>query len=49
MTRQQFAKYGLLRLGIGEDLERIVKHGKPMSLAPAEEVLALKPELRSPG
>ena len=49
MPRYPFAEYGLLRLGIGENLERIVKHGKPRRLAPAEEVLALKPELRSPG
>ena len=48
MTRQQFAKYGLLRLGIGRDLTRIVKGGYPRRLAPAEEVLALRPELRPP-
>jgi len=45
MTRQQFAKYGLLRLGKGEDLTRIVKGGLPRRIAPKEEVLALKPEL----
>jgi hypothetical protein len=49
MTRQQFAKYGLLRLGIGQDLERIVKGGVPRRIAPTEEILALKPELRPPG
>jgi transposase len=48
LTRQQFAKYGLLRLGIGQDLERIVKGGGPRRIAPAEEVLALKPELAPP-
>jgi hypothetical protein len=48
MTRQQFAKYGLLRLGIGQDLERIERGGYPRRLAPAEEVLALKPELAPP-
>ncbi len=48
LTRQQFAKYGLLRLGIGQDLERIERGGYPRRLAPAEEVLALKPELRPP-
>ena len=46
MTRQQFAKYGLLRLGIGKDITRIVRSGLPRRLAPAEEVLALKPELK---
>jgi len=48
LTRQQFAKYGLLRLGVGQDLERIVKGGGPRRIAPAEEVLALKPELAPP-
>jgi len=49
MTRQQFAKYGLLRLGVGEDIIRIVKSGLPRRLAPAEEVYQLKPELRPSG
>ena len=48
LTRQQFAKYGLLRLGIGQDLERIKRGGYSRRLAPAEEVLALKPELIPP-
>jgi len=46
MTNQQFAKYGLLRLGKGEDITRIVRGGVPRRLASKEEVLALKPELR---
>jgi transposase len=45
LTNQQFAKYGLLQLGRGEQLTRIVKGGRPRRLAPTEEVLALKPEL----
>jgi hypothetical protein len=45
MSNQQFAKYGLIRLGRGEHLTRIVKGGRPRRLAPKEEVLALKPEL----
>ncbi|MFO7942780.1 MAG: IS110 family transposase [Anaerolineales bacterium] len=49
MTRQQFAKYSLLRLGIGHDLEWITKHGATRRLAPTEEILATKPELRPPG
>jgi len=48
MTPQQFAKYGLLRLGVGQDLERIVRGGAPRRLAPTEEILALKPELAPP-
>jgi len=45
MTRQQFAKYGLLRLGKGIHLTRIVRNGLPRRIAPADEVLALLPEL----
>jgi transposase len=48
LTRAQFAKYGLLRLGIGQALERIERGGYPRRLAPTEEVLALKPELDPP-
>jgi transposase len=48
MTPQQFAKYGLLRLGVGRDLTRIVRDGYPRRLASAEEVLAMRPELRPP-
>ena len=48
MTRRQFVKYGLLRLGVGQQLTRIVKNGSPRGIAPAEEVFALKPELRPP-
>jgi len=47
LTNQQFAKYGLLQLGRGEQLTRIVKGGVPRRIAPKEEVLALKPGLRS--
>lgn len=46
MTRPQFAKYGLLRLGVGQDLTRIVRGNLPRRIAPAEEVLKLKPDLR---
>ena len=48
MTRQQFAKYGLLRLGIGQDITRIVRNGVPRRIAPTDEVLALKPDLKPP-
>jgi len=46
MTRQQFAKYGLLRLGAGQHLTRIVRSGLPRRIAPSNEVFALKPELK---
>ena len=48
MTNQQFAKYGLLQLGRGEHLTRIVKGGRPRRIASKEEVLALKPILQPP-
>jgi len=49
MTRQQFVKYGLLRLGAGQHLTRIMRRGTPRRIAPSEEVLALKPDLKPPG
>ena len=48
MTRQQFAKYGLMLLGKGEQLTRVVRNGLPRRIAPLEEVLALKPDLKPP-
>ena len=48
MTNQQFAKYGLLQLGRGKDLTRIVKGGRPRRIAPTEEVLALMPTFQLP-
>jgi transposase len=48
MTRQQFVKYGLLRLGAGQHLTRIERNGVPRRIAPTDEVLALKPNLRPP-
>jgi transposase len=49
LTRQQFAKYGLLRLGVGQDLTRIIRNGVPRRIAPAEEILVLRPDLKPPG
>ena len=46
LTRQQFARYYLLRLGIGHDLTRIALDPKhPRRLASEAEVLAIHPEL----
>jgi len=45
MNNQQFAKYGLLRLGKGVELTRIVRGGVPRRIASKEEVLAMKPKL----
>ena len=48
MTRQQFAKYGILRLGVGENITRIERNGVPRRVAPAAEVYALRPGLKLP-
>ncbi len=49
LSRQQFVKYGLLRLGVGQDLTRIVRSGLPRRIAPTDEVLKLRPDLKPPG
>jgi transposase len=47
LTRQQFARYYLMRLGIGQDLTRVALNPKyPRKLASEADVLALRPELR---
>jgi transposase len=46
MTRQQFTRYYLMRLGIGHNLERVVLNPRhPRRLASEAELLALRPEL----
>ncbi len=46
LTRQQFTRYYLMRLGIGHDLERIALNPRyPRRIASEAEVLALGPEL----
>jgi transposase len=46
LTRQQFARYYLMRLGIGHDLTRIALDPKhPRKISSEEELLALRPEL----
>ena len=46
LTRQQFTRYYLMRLGIGQDLTRIALNPKyPRRLASEAELLALRPEL----
>jgi len=49
LSRQQFIKYGLLRLGVGQDLTRIERKGIPRRIAPTDEVLKLLPDLKPPG
>lgn len=46
LTRQQFARYYLMRLGIGHDLTRIALDPKhPRKIASEAELLAFRPEL----
>jgi len=46
LTRQQFARYYLMRLGIGHNLTRIALDPKhPRKIASEAELLALRPEL----
>lgn len=46
LTRQQFARYYMMRLGIGHDLTRIALNPKyPRRIASETELLALRPEL----
>lgn len=48
LTRQQFARYYMMRLGIGHDLTRIALDPKhPRKIASEAELLALRPELQS--
>ena len=46
LTRQQFARYYMMRLGIGHDLTRIALNPKyPRKIASEAELLALRPDL----
>jgi hypothetical protein len=46
LTRQQFTRYYLMRLGIGHDLTRIARDPKhPRKLASEAKLPALRPEL----
>jgi len=47
LTRQQFTRYYMMKLGIGHDLEQIELNPRyPRRLASEAEVLALRPELK---
>jgi len=49
LTRPQFARYYLMRLGIGSDLKRVALNPEfPYRLASEDDVLLLRPELRPP-
>jgi hypothetical protein len=45
LTYKQFAKYGLIKLGVETDITRFVRKNIPRRLAPREEVLARMSEL----
>jgi transposase len=46
LTRQQFARYYLMRLGIGKDLEKIQLNPRyPRRLATEADLIAIRPEL----
>ena len=47
LTTRQFIRYQLLRLQLGNDLTHVTRSGAKRLIAPAEEVLQLKPELRA--
>ena len=48
MTRPQFARYYLMRLGLGDELQRVALNPQhPRRLAAVEQIQALFPELRS--
>jgi hypothetical protein len=50
LTRPQFARYYLMRLGISDELKRVALNPEfPYKLAQVEEVLVLHPELRPSG
>jgi hypothetical protein len=46
LSRRQFVRYHLLRLGLGKDLTHIVRGGAKRPLAPVDEVLQLRPEIQ---
>lgn len=45
LTTRQYVRYQLMHLGVGHDLTHVVRGGAKRLIAPAEEVVALKPEL----
>jgi transposase len=48
LSSRQFIRAHLIRLGLGAELTHITRGGTKRPLATIEEVLALRPELRSP-
>lgn len=50
LTRPQFVRYYLMKLGIGSELPRVALDPKhPLRLASEADILALMPELKPPG
>jgi hypothetical protein len=50
MTRPQFVRYYLMRLGVGADLQRVALDPKhPHRLASESEILEMMADLQPPG
>jgi len=47
LTTRQYVRYQLMRLKLGEGLTHVVRGGAKRLIAPPDEVLALRPKLRS--
>jgi transposase len=47
LSTRQFVRYHLLQLQLGADLTHVHRGGRNRGIAPAEEVLELRPELRA--
>jgi len=47
LTTRQFVRSHLMQLGLGHDLTHVVRGGAKRLIAPAEDVLRLKPDLRA--
>lgn len=46
LTPRQFIRYHLMRLRLGDDLTEVVRGRTKRQVAPLEELLALRPDLR---
>jgi hypothetical protein len=47
LTSRQFIRLGLMHLKLGEDLTHLVYGNLPRRIASVEELLSVRPELRS--
>jgi hypothetical protein len=47
LSTRQWARYHLMKLGLAEDIDRIMRGGKNYLIAPKEELLEQYPELKA--